>query len=195
MLFISACLFAISANLDTLVVGLSYGFKKIRISLFQNVLIAAIALIFTAVSIYLGKTIIHFIPENLPKILGSSLLILIGIWSIIKGVMYKKRMIKSGDIYSNPEKYDEDKSGFLDTKESIFLGLALTINNFALGIGIGMVGINILLTLVLTVCGSLGFIYIGGLAGKRYRPKRLEKYAGIISSAMIILLGIYEIIG
>jgi len=195
MLFISACLFAISANLDTLVVGLSYGFKKIQISLFQNILIAAIALIFTAISIYLGKTIIFFIPETLPKILGSIILILIGAWPIIKPIIYKEKMVKNADIYSNPEKYDKDKSGFLDTRESILLGLALTINNFALGIGIGMVGINILLALILTVLGSLGFIYIGQLAGKKYMPPKLDKYAGTISSIIIILLGIYEMLG
>jgi len=194
MFFISACLFAISANLDNLVVGLSYGLKKIRISLFQNTIIAAISTIGTAVSIYLGKAIILFIPEDLPKIFGAVLLIIIGAWPIIKSIIYRKERIQNNDIYNNPERYDEDKSGFLDSRESILLGLALTINNFALGIGIGMVGINVLLTLILTFGFSLGFIHLGQLVGKRYSPRILEKYAGVISSIIIILLGIYELI-
>ena len=191
MLFISACLFALSTNLDSLIVGLSYGFKKISISFHQNMIISIIALIGTSISIYLGKAIIYFIPYNLPKILGALILILIGLWPIIKPLIYK---VKNADIYSNPEKYDEDKSGFLDTKESILLGLALTANNFAFGIGIGLVGINILIILIFTFGLSLGFIHLGQLIGKKYSLKRLEKYASVISSVIIILLAIYEII-
>ncbi|MCL2341942.1 MAG: manganese efflux pump [Firmicutes bacterium] len=191
MLFISAFLFAISTNLDSLIVGLSYGFKKISISFHKNMIISIIALIGTGISIYLGKAIIYFIPDNLPKILGALILIIIGLYPIIKPLIYK---VKNANIYSNPEKYDEDKSGFLDTKESIFLGLALTANNFAFGIGIGLVGMNALIILILTFGFSLGFLHIGQLAGKKYSLKRLEKYAGIISGVIIILLGIYEII-
>ena len=110
MFFISACLFAISANIDNLVVGLSYGLKKIRISVFQNIIIAVISGVGTAISIYLGKIIVSFIPENLPKILGACILILIGAWPIIKSIVYRKEKIRNNDVYNNPEKYDEDKS-------------------------------------------------------------------------------------
>lgn len=188
MVFFSACIYALLANLDALAVGLSYGVKKIKIRWEYNLLIASVGAVGTAISIYLGQIICNIIPYEFSRIIGASLLILIGLWWIIKLIFFKKE-----DIYDHPEKYDKDESGTIDFKESIMLALVLAINNFVLGIGMGIVGINVPLTLVLTFALSIGAIGIGQLLKQKYRPKFIEKYSEYLASGIMILIGLHEL--
>jgi len=190
MVFFSACIFATLANIDALTVGISYGIKRIKIDWKSNLLIAIIGVIGTAISLYLGNIVLNVVSSDLPRIIGAVMLILIGVWPIIKLIILKKRNKEKEDIYTCPEKYDKDKSGVLELKETIVLGTVLSVNNFALGVGFGIIGVNILLTIMLTFLLSIGFIHIGQLLRKRNKPKILEKHTEYISSALIILLGI-----
>lgn len=116
MHILSPLLFAISANTDNFVVGLSYGIKKIKIGLVSNLLIALISLVGTILSMSVGKIIFDFVPENASNLIGSIILILIGSWTIVKP-LFKK--IRSDDVLENPEKVDKDNSSSIDAKESV----------------------------------------------------------------------------
>lgn len=191
MHILSSLLFALSANADNFVVGLSYGIKKIRIGLPSNFLIALISLLGTILSMSLGKVIYQFIPEHMSNIIGSILLILLGSWTIIKPLLKGE---DPNDILENPEKADKDNSLYIDVKESVTLAFALTINNIGLGIGASVTGLNIALTSVLTFMFSLLMIIMGYFLGSSFSSKEFNHRATIVSGLIIIALGIYEML-
>jgi putative sporulation protein YtaF len=200
MHILSSFVFALSANIDNFTVGIAYGIKKFQIDLKSNVLIAAITGIGTFVSMTIGYIISKFLSAKVSNILGAAILIGIGIWLIIDYFLKKgncrnidKSKINCIEILDNPEKADEDNSGFIDIKESITLAFALTINNFGLGIGASISGLNIFLTTFLTFIFSILTIILGYFLGKSYFSKLLGKYASLFSGIIIVLLGLYEI--
>jgi|SRR5690554_6015729 len=190
MNILSSFLFAISANTDNFVVGLSYGIKKIKINLVSNILISLITLTGTVLSMSFSKMIVILIPTNLSNIIGSTMLILIGAWTIIKPLF---KNIHSDSILENLEKADKDKSSNIDAKESVTLALALTLNNIGLGIGASITGLNILITSIFTFVFSLLMIIAGYFLGSYYLSKKFTKKATLISGLIIISLGIFEI--
>ncbi|WP_010294227.1 manganese efflux pump [Clostridium senegalense] len=97
------------------------------------------------------------------------------------------------NILDNPELVDSDNSSCIDVKESILLAFALTINNLGVGIGASITGLNIFLTTIFTFIFSLLFIILGYLIGTSYLSKLFGKYASLISGAIIIFLGCYEL--
>lgn len=190
MNMLSSLLFAISANTDNFVVGLSYGINKIKIGLTSNLLISLITMTGTFLSMSLSKVIVNFIPTSVANIIGGVMLILIGIWTIVKPSLNN---IQSVNILENPEKADKDKSLHIDPKESITLALALTINNIGLGIGASITGLNILFTTILTFIFSIIMLIFGYFFGSYYLSKLFSKRAIIISGLLIISLGVFEI--
>lgn len=189
MYVLSSLLFAISANIDNFVVGTSYGIKKIKIGFVSNFLISLISVAGTLLSMSFSKIIIDFAPKNISNLIGSIILILVGIFTIIKPLSGYKH---SDDILENPEKADKDNSSNIDAKESIILALALTVNNVGLGIGAGITGLNIMITSLLTLVFSMLMIRVGYCLGSNYLSKLFNKKATIISGLIIIVLGIFE---
>lgn len=209
MPILSALLFSISANIDNLTVGTAYGIKKVRITFFSNALIAVVSCIGTFLSMTFGKIICCFIPQVVSNILGSLILILLGIWFILSPIIKKSTSDKAvpakknddqysivnyEELFNNPEKIDADNSGNIDVKESLTLALALTINNFGLGIGASITGLNMPLTLIFTFSFSIIFIIIGQFIGKFCISDFCSKYANFISGIIIIALGVYNMI-
>lgn len=191
MHLLSSLLFALSANTDNFVVGLSYGIKRIKIKIISNFLIATISLFGTIVSMLMGRIIINLIPRSISNSLGSIILIIIGSWTIIKTLIEKS---SNGGLLDNPEKADLDMSASIDAKESIALAFALTINNLGLGIGASITGLNIIITSLFTFIFSILTIIIGYSLGSNFLSNIFSKKATIVSGLIIIILGIYEIL-
>ncbi len=189
MNILSSLLYAISANTDNFVVGLSYGIKKIKVGHVSNLLISFITMIGTILSMLLSKGIVKLLPINGSNVVGSTILILIGVWTIVKPLI---KGVDSDCILDNPEKADKDNSSTIDVKESIILALALSINNVGLGIGASITGLNILLTSILTFVLSFLMITFGCYLGSYYFSKLFSKRATIVSGVIIITLGIFE---
>ncbi len=188
---LSTLLFVISVNIDSFVVGLSYGMRKVKIGLVSNLIIGLITLAGTILSMLAGKIIFHSISENVSNFIGSIMLILIGSWTLIKPLL---KNLHSGEILENPEKADIDNSSSIDAKESIALAFALTINNVGIGISASITGLNVVLTSALTFVFSMLTIILGYVLGSYFLPQAFNKRATIISGLIIIALGIYEIL-
>ena len=190
MSVLSSLLFAITANADNFVVGLSNGINEIKVGPFSNFIISIISMAGTIISMSLSKIIVNFIPEYVSNFLGSIMLVLIGGWTIAKPLLSN---INSEGILDNPEKADKDNSSHIDIKESVALGFALTINNVGLGIGASITGLGILMTSIFTFIFSLLMIRLGHILGSDYLSKVFGKWATIISGLLIVALGVFEI--
>lgn len=88
-MFFNALILAISASIDSLGVGISYGIKKTKIILPSFFVLFILSILITYVSILIGHIITSFISEEFVSILGSLILFGIGIF-IIYGATFKK---------------------------------------------------------------------------------------------------------
>ena len=200
----SALIFAIVVSIDNFTVGIAYGVKKIRISPSSNILIGLISSLGTLLSMILGLAIINLISAKTANLLGCIILLTLGIYFIID--FFKKKFnIQSFKLQlkpdlsvctvllNYPEFADVDKSGTLELKESIMLAFALALNNFGLGIGVGITGINIVQVTIFTFITSILSILVGYIIGQKVLSKLLGDYASLFSGCLIIFLSIYEI--
>lgn len=86
MQLLPSLLFGISASLDALLVGISYGLRKICIRALQNLAISLVALLGTCLSACLGNRLLPFLPPVLTGCIGSVILMLLGAYYITKWI-------------------------------------------------------------------------------------------------------------
>ena len=201
MSFLSILLFVIAASLDILVVSLAYGLKDIKINFSSTLVIASISALGTFISMILGKFLVDLIPVKLGDIIGGLVLLLLGFYSIYSYFKEKKILTSHNSennssptfILENPEVADKDKSGNIDFKESLALSLALALNNFGLGIGASISGLNIAFTTISTFIISLIFISLGFYLSKIIKNKNISKNSNLIAGIIIIILSLFII--
>lgn len=80
MSVLPSLLFGISASLDALLVGCALGLQKVPLPVKHNLLISAVTLIGTVISISLGNLLLPLIPGEIATRTGSSILILFGLY-------------------------------------------------------------------------------------------------------------------
>lgn len=199
-IILSSLLFAVSANIDSIVVGISLGLKNIKVGTAINLLIALILSAVTVLSIAAGSILYIIIPIELSNMIGGGILIIIGLYSFIKPLYDTRHGKKTSkedkggylSVLEAPEKADKDSSGNIDARESILLAAALSLNNLGMGIGAGITGLNLYITAVFSFVLSIAFLSAGCRLGKRFALKAFGEYASVAGAALIILLGVYE---
>ena len=177
-------LLALSVSIDSLGIGIPYGLKKTKITIISNIILFAISFCITCGSIFLGHYISALFSPTASTILGSSFLIILGVYNIYKTI-------------NNPiTDYDIDHSNNIDAKEAIFLGLALSIDSACVGIGSGIIGINDIVLPFFVASFQLAFLNCGNLvANSIAKYVNVSEYALSISSSIIlILVGIFRAI-
>ena len=190
---LSGALFSISANIDNIPIGLSYGVKKIHISILKNIIICVFTSCATFLSMIIGQNIANLFDIKITNMIGSILLILLGIYPIFKK-LYKickknERCIKEIKQKRKPRQ----NNNYITLKELIAIILTLSLNNIAAGIAASITGVNVISTTICTfIFGSI-FLFIGNNLGKKINNKLVEKYSEIISSIILILIGIMEL--
>lgn len=187
---ISAILFSISANIDNIAIGISYGVKKTHISLCKNILICVITSLITFFSMYIGQNIFKLINIKLASSIGALMLIIIGIYPIFKKIIDKglnlNRQNNNNSIYKL-------KNSTINISELLIIIFSLSLNNIAAGIAASVTGINILCTAICTLIFGSIFLYIGNNLGKKINNKLIKNCSEFISSFILILIGILEL--
>lgn len=189
---ISAILFSIAANIDNIPIGISYGIKKVHIPFYINIFISFITSIFTFISMYISKNLNYLINSKITNIIGSSILIIIGIFSILKAIIKVKNknvITRNKTIVRN-----NGTNCTIKIREIIVIIITLVINNIAIGIFAGVTGINIICTFFSSFIFSTLFLYFSNKLGQKIFGKLSDKYSIFISSILLILLGIIELI-
>lgn len=199
----SSILLAFSSSIDSLIIGISYGIKRIKIKLIINLIIAVIVTLSTFLSMCLGALISNYLPIKFCNYIGSALLILVGLYILWDYYKKKRHLGNSNDVeFMNSLDYDEiiklnktadiNGSGNIEIKEAVTLALSLSINNLALGIGASISGVSIILTTILTFVFSIITMIIGLKLGSRYLSKIFGEYSSLFSAIIIIAMGIFE---
>ncbi|GIM44694.1 sporulation membrane protein YtaF [Collibacillus ludicampi] len=189
-------LIGIASNLDNGGVGIAYGVRKISIPFWANLVIALISCLCTALAGYFGRYIARFFSPIVGNILGTIVLVSVGLW-VLWQPFRKKNDAENNmvtKILQNPEKADWDGSKSIGFWESVVLGVALAMNALAGGFDAGVTGLNIIFT-ALSV-GVFSLIFLGGAAylGKRYVAQKLGDRATIVAGILLILIGFHQML-
>ncbi|AFM39743.1 putative sporulation protein YtaF [Desulfosporosinus acidiphilus SJ4] len=209
MHIMTALFVGLAANLDNFGVGVSYGVQKIRIPFLSNFFIALLSGLVTFAAVFTGHFLSHYI--TVANMIGAILIILIGIWvtfhkpavdqplpAAIPAMKTYSISIKPLStivkITKNPSMADIDANGYISAKEAAALGLTLSFNCIATGIGAGLTGLAPLPLAISVGLFSMVTISSGYWTGWKTASDHFERCSQILSGALLILIGIYELI-
>lgn len=183
-MFLKCILLALSASLDALGLGITYGIKKTKMSKSGNIIIFSTLFILSGLSILLGHYISVIFSSSIAVLLGSSLLILLGFYNVLKA--------------NNSSFPDFDTSCFnhIGSKEAFVLGLAVAIDASCVSLGSGMIGIGSIILPFLMAIFHTFFVNCGNLVANTIINKfaissnLLSNLSGII----LIFIGLFRIL-
>ena len=205
MQILSSLLFGISASLDTLLIGFSYGMRRIHIPFRQNLLIGLITFWGSFFSMGLGTMLGPLLPERITVYAGSGLLIFVGCYYLIKYLVYRKTHPSLAESKSASQQISGNKAdatltatardlSSLTFTDTLLLGIMLSMNNIGIGFGTGMAGLMLIPTLIFIFLLSLIFMALGNRMGERKSFTFTESMADFISGILLICLGITQLI-
>ena len=158
-MLINCFILAISSSIDSLGIGVTYGIKDKKISFSSTIILFIISLLVSFISVFFGKILLDFLPEFITELIGCFILFIIGFFVIVKSFFEKK----SG----NQNDFDFNNSNLIDPKESVFLGFALSLDNFCIGISSSLIGSSYILFPILISVFQFMFLRVGILIGKK----------------------------
>lgn len=186
---LNSFILAISSSIDSLGIGITYGIKNTKISFIGKLILFIISISTTYLSILFGNIIQSIFPNFLTQLIGSSILIFMGIYICYEAL---KKKNKSSNVFNNPISSDFDNSKVIDSKESLFLAIALSLDSLCIGIGGSISDINLTFFPLLVSIFQLFFLSIGNWIGTNISNfyKLPENIYPIISGFLLIFIGI-----
>ena len=209
---ILSCIFlAISVSIDSLGIGITYGIKDTKINNIAKIILFMISFIIACFSINIGNIISSVFTDFVANLIGSVILIFMGLWVIFQAISKKDAkkdnlsepkfynfFIKSLgitiQIIKSPISSDLDSSNKIDTREAIYLGIALSLDSLCVGIGSSILKINSYLFPILVSSFQLIFISIGDILGRKLKSISSipDNTWSIISGFLLILIGLLK---
>lgn len=183
-MILKCILLALSASLDALGLGITYGIKHTKMSKFSNLIIFTILLISSSFSIFIGHYISNLFSQTFTALLGSALLIFLGLYNI-----YKTKNNTSTN-------FDTDNSNYIDTKEAFALGIAIAVDASCVSLSSGIIGYGSFLLPILMAIFHTFFINCGTFITALYinKLKIPDKILSVISSIILISIGFIRVI-
>ena len=184
-MFLNYILLALSASIDALSLGITYGIKKTKMSKTANIIIFMIVLCCSTIAILVGHFLSLLFSPTFSILLGSSLLIMLGLYNINKG-------FKKTNSFKN---FDIDNSNYIDKKEASVLGIAVAIDASCVSMGAGIIGyISFILPIFMAVFHTL-FVNCGNSVAKLIVNKLNipSNILSILSGFLLIFIGILRI--
>ena len=183
-MFLKCIFLALSASIDALGLGITYGIKKTKMSRPGNIIIFTTLFCLSGLSVFIGHYISVLFSPTVSAILGSSLLILLGIYNIYKS---------QNNTSTN---FDTDGSNYIDAKEALVLGLAVAIDASCVSLGSGMIGIGSLFLPFLMAVFHTFFVNCGNLVASNITSRFTipSKLLSNISGVILIFIGLIRLL-
>lgn len=177
-MLINTLFLAISSSIDSLGIGVTYGIKNTKISYIGKTILLLVSFAISLLSINFGNLIKNILTDILANTIGSLIFILIGILVCFQ---------------VSP---DFDNSNSIDPKEALFLGLALSLDSFCIGIGGSFIGINSILFPIFIASFQFIFLHLGNFLGRKLNKLSFlpSNTWSTISGLLLITLGIAKFV-
>lgn len=213
----SLSLLAISLSLDAFCVGFIYEIKKIKIPTVSKIIICFFSIIYASIALILGSSLSKILSPVLSKYFGIGILLVIGVIMILKSIIAtdntyrrelknfntKKTLLEIGikslglsiQIIKNPIEGDIDDSGVIDIKESVLLGLALSVDAIGVVLGSTLAGFFSRLIPIAIGFSQMFFLYIGFFCGEKLSNKLNlnQKLVSILPGILLIILALIRL--
>lgn len=211
----SATALALALSIDGLAVGIAYGMRRIRLPLQSLIIVGICSAACFSGALLVGRLVVGVVDVSTPHLIGSTILIALGSWHIVKGWLQKDRRQPAGaaegerslgtllririrglgvvvQVLREPSKADMDRSGAIDTGEAVVLGLALGLDATAVGFGAAFIGVGF--GFVAVVAGAqLLLTWIGLHLGNRFGTGWLGDKGFYVPGLILILLGLLQL--
>lgn len=189
-------------NIDSLSIGLSCGMGGIRLPLRNKLTICLVSAALTGAGIFTGGLLCGMIPPVYGRLAGALLLSLLGLYTLCRAAFPRKSsnashtsdgiIGMSARILGDPSECDIDASKTIDFREAVVIGIALSADSFAFGIGTGISGGTEWFVPFVCALIQFLFLYIGEKTAEKLR-RRLSlngRTLGILSGLILIITGI-----
>lgn len=202
-------LLAVALSLDSLIAGVAYGLKGIRVPLDSLAALAAISTLVLGLSMGIGRGAGVLLSPTAARIVGALLLMGIGAYILLKswletapdngdGHLAAIRLARLGlviQILRDPAAADVDRSGDLTVSEAIALGFAMAVDAFGAGAGIGVATAGWLPWLLppLVGLGAAGLLAAGHLAGTYGIRSELRGRIAYLPGWILLSLGLLQL--
>jgi putative sporulation protein YtaF len=207
---LSLLILAFAVSLDSYSVGFTYGVRKMFLPFRSIVIIACCSAITLLFAMGIGGILVQFLSPSIAEKIGGIILIGIGAWVLYqvfrpektdKNVTIKETIIKFEirslgiviQILRKPTAADFDKSGTITGIEAVLLGVALSLDAFAAGIGAVLIGYSPWIMAISVAVMSSLFVTFGMKCGHFFANlKWMDKFS-FLPGLILIILGIWKI--
>ena len=181
-MFFSILTLAISSSIDSLGIGITYGLKRIELKKWTRLILFFVSILVTILSIISGNILKNIFSENFFKLIGTVILVLMGLLIVFK-------------TDCEDQTFDLDNSNDIDIKEALILGIALSLDNFCIGIGAISLGINMFIFALAIAFLQFAFLSIGNFLGIHLSNfnKVPQSIWTKISGVLLILIGLFKL--
>lgn len=201
-------LLALSMSMDALGIGISYGVRGIRVPFVSRAVICVISVLITGAAIFLGGKLTAALPTATAKLIGAVMLGLLGVFIVCQAFINKKpkKEKRCGTLASlfikplgvtvsivrDPCACDFDSSSRIDAAESVYLGVALSIDSFGVGVSSAVSGLNSMLIPVAAGLCQLCLLCAGEAAGAKLKKTSLgeSKIWNIFSGLLLVCIAV-----
>lgn len=195
MQLVPSLLFGVSASLDALLVGVSYGLRGVHVRLLQNLFISLVALLGTCLSVGFGGFLAPLLPSLISRLAGSIILMFLGFYYIVKWTLTFLKN-RTPEIKTNPETSAlisaERPPGRLTASEVLLLSITLSANNLGIGLSASIAGLTLIPAATATCICSILFLYLGNNLGRSRLMRLIGGLADPISGMLLISLGLIQ---
>lgn len=164
----------LAANADTVLLAAGWAMGHRYMTASASLLLAGSTSVLTAMALWAGQQTAFFFPAEGAKNVAAALLIILGLWMIIR---------------SFREKVPEPVMQPMTAGETLLLGGILAANNMGMGFAAGLAGMPSLCAGLLNFLVSLLCLRLGSQLGRRSLGAEPGRWADILSGALLILLG------
>lgn len=182
-MWVEMILISVALSIDAFAVGISYGVQKVKIEPKAFAIVGLISMLIMSLSLRIGKQMSYFFPEDVIRIIGVSILVLLGM-SFIRKSLYAEKQQQA--------MCDYDRSKDISWIEGIAVGVAISIDTISVAIGLSASGFYSLFIPWIAGMMQILFLLGGCICGKNLRVQKLnsEKYCGILSGFLLIVIAI-----
>ena len=198
----------LSISMDAFFTGFAYGANKIKIPLLSGIIMTVISTLFLTLSLSLGTLIKNVLSSEIAPYLCFTLLFALGLIKLFEGVTrnFLDKKASSPEhieftlfdfklvlkVCADVTRADMDHSKTLSAKEALYLGVALSLDSLAVGLGAGLATVNFFQIIFLSLIINALMLFMGSTFGKKLSEK-INKNFSWMSGIILIILAITKL--
>ncbi len=216
MLWIQVLMVALAVSVDSLVVGVSYGFRRVSLPALMMAVVATFSAALKVLAMLLGSALVLWFPPTLAPLLGGAVLAILGGWFLLGALLSSRRehLRSRGNrllaswpdqpllafrlrqlgvvvcVLDDPRAADVDDSQSISPGEAGLLGVALGLDALGVGISAGLMQFPVAPTAIAVGVGTMAFLGLGTVIGARLQRDMPPSVGRALPGVILLVLGL-----